>query len=395
MSKIAAISSHRGCRRTLRAATGTAVLSLALAALWAPTSWSADDPAAVAKLVKDLGLRESAIPVRERKGWRPPKKAVVIGSSRDLVASALPGVEVVAVRDASAAKEVAADADILVGLSTETGVCNAQVVDNARELRWIMSMSAGVDACLKLPSVHSRNLIVTNTRGLGSANIAEHVVAMAMTLARGLDMYVLQNQTVVDGKSSDTRPPRPRMQVLAGKTMLVAGLGAIGTEVAKRGHALGMKVVATRASGRHGPEFVSYVGLPDELLTLAKSADVIVNALPLTKETVGIYDAKFFRSVKPNLLFINIARGQSVVTAELVAALNEGRIAGAGLDVTDPDVLPPDHPLRRAPRVILTPHVSGGSDLPPEDRMIVLRENLRRYAAGEKMLSVVDLEREY
>jgi phosphoglycerate dehydrogenase-like enzyme len=333
--------------------------------------------------------------VRERKDWRPPKKAVVIGMSSDVVAAALPGVEVVAVKDASGAVETAANADILVGLSTESGVCNPNVVDNARELRWIMSMSAGVDACLKLPSVRSRNVMITNTRGLGSANIAEHVIAMAMTLARGLDIYVLQNQSLVEGKSSETRPPRPRMQVLGGKTMLVVGLGAIGTEVAERAHALGMKVIATRASGRNGPSFVSYVGLPDEMLTLARSADVIVNATPLTKETVGLYDAKFFRGVKPNLLFINIARGQSVVTSELVAALKEGRIAGAGLDVTDPEVLPPDHPLRSAPRVILTPHVSGGSDLPPEDRMIVLRENLRRYAAGEKMLSVVDLEREY
>jgi phosphoglycerate dehydrogenase-like enzyme len=156
-----------------------------------------------------------------------------------------------------------------------------------------------------------------------------------------------------------------------------------------------MKVVATRASGRHGPEFVSYVGLPEEMLTLAKTADVIVNTAPLTSETTGIFDTKFFGTLKPSAFFINVARGGSVVTADLVKALKEGLIAGAGLDVVDPEPLPPDHPLWRAPNVIISPHVSSGSDLPREQRWVLAREQLRRYVAGEKMLSVVDLKREY
>ena len=99
--------------------------------------------------------------------------------------------------------------------------------------------------------------------------------------------------------------------------------------------------------------------------------------------------------LKPSAYFINVARGGSVVTADLVAALEEGRLAGAGLDVTDPEPLPPDHPLWKAPNVIITPHISSGSDLPREQRWMVARENLRRYIAGERMLSVVDLERGY
>jgi phosphoglycerate dehydrogenase-like enzyme len=158
---------------------------------------------------------------------------------------------------------------------------------------------------------------------------------------------------------------------------------------------LGMKVVATRNSGHEGPEFVNYVGLPDELLKLAKEADVIVNAAPLTTATTGIFNANFFRVVKPTAYFINVARGGSVVTADLVAALNEHRIAGAGLDVVDPEPLPANHPLWRAPNVIITPHISGAADLPREERWLVARENLRRYIAGEKLLSVVDLAKEY
>jgi phosphoglycerate dehydrogenase-like enzyme len=122
---------------------------------------------------------------------------------------------------------------------------------------------------------------------------------------------------------------------------------------------------------------------------------VVVNAAPLTAETRGIYNARFFSAMKPTAYFINVARGGSVVTSDLVAALNSGKIAGAGLDVVDPEPLPPDHPLWHAKNVIITPHISSFSDIPNEALWVLVNENLRRYAAGEKMLSVVDLEREY
>src|SRR4029453_7448237 len=123
---------------------------------------------------------------------------------------------------------------------------------------------------------------------------------LALALARGVDRFV------VDTKQGQWRRENSaRMQVLAGKTMLVVGLGGIGTEGASRGHALGMKVVATRTSGKTGPDYVSYVGSPSELLTLAKDADVIINTAPLTTETTGLFNAKFFGVVKPTAYFIN------------------------------------------------------------------------------------------
>jgi phosphoglycerate dehydrogenase-like enzyme len=140
---------------------------------------------------------------------------------------------------------------------------------------------------------------------------------------------------------------------------------------------------------------VSYVGLPDELLKLAGEADFIVNTTPLTPATSGLFDARFFAAARPGSFFINVGRGGSVVQADLVAALKSGRIAGAGLDVTDPEPLPPDDPLWKLPNVIITPHVSAASDLGMEARLAIARENLRRYVAGEKMLSVVDLDRGY
>jgi phosphoglycerate dehydrogenase-like enzyme len=150
---------------------------------------------------------------------------------------------------------------------------------------------------------------------------------------------------------------------LEGKNLLVIGLGGVGTEVARRAHALGMRVRATRNTGREGPDFVEYVGLANEALPLAEWADVIVNCTPLTPDTRGMFNASFFSAMKPSAYFINVGRGESVVTDDLVSALQARRLAGAALDVTDPEPLPRNHTLWRMPNVIITPHVAVASDL--------------------------------
>lgn len=387
----------RQLRRAMPAPTASFVtLAATLGAFCSPASPAAEPDPRVAGLIRNLGIEEGATRARDRKDWRVPRKMVVLGSipadEREALASAAPGAEVVVVRDVPAMAAAAKDADVVVGLTSFPGVCEPEVVNAARELRWILSMSAGVERCMAVPSVKERDLLVTNMRGVDSATIAEHTIALMLALARGIDTFVLNTHR---GRWSRDDAAATRMQVLTGKTLLVVGLGGIGTEVARRAHGIGMKVVATRGSSRTGPDFVSYVGLPEEMPGLARTADVIVNAAPLTTETTGIFNAQFFRSLKPTALFLNVARGGSVVTEDLVAALEEGQIAGAGLDVVDPEPLPPDHPLWKAPNVIISPHVSSRSDVPSEARWILARENIRRYAAGEKMLSVVDLNREY
>jgi phosphoglycerate dehydrogenase-like enzyme len=356
------------------------------------------DAAEVDNVIQQLGLREAPTPVRERKGWRAPKKIVVLApgglpaAQRTALSAAAPGAEIVDVPDVPSMAKAATNADIIIGLTSPGAICEPEIINNAKSLRWIHSMSAGVELCVAIPSVMSRDLLVTNMRGLDSDVIAEHAIAMALSMAHGLDTFVLNTSR---GQWRPQDAGTTRMQFLTGKTMLVIGLGGIGTEVAKRAHGLGMKVVATRASGSSGPSYVSYVGRPDELLTLAKTADVIVNTAPLTRETTDLFDAKFFAVVKPTAYFINVARGKAVVTDDLVKALNEGRLAGAGLDVVEPEPVPADHPIWRTPNVIITPHISSRSDAPNNDRWLVATENLRRYVAGEKMISVVDLKREY
>ena len=184
------------------------------------------------------------------------------------------------------------------------------------------------------------------------------------------------------------------MTPIAGKRLLVAGLGGIGTEVARLGAALGMSVSGTRNSSRNGPDFVEYVGLSHELNDLAASADVIVNALPATDATLDLFNAEFFAGAKAGAIFINVGRGKTVVTSDLITALESGQISAAGLDVTAPEPLPSDSPLWQRDDVIITPHVSssGGEN---ERHVVLLLENVSRYVAGERLLNVVDPKKGY
>ena len=373
---------------------GLNVLCLALLVLGPASAGLAADgsaPAAsaVAPLIERLGLEESAAPVRERAGWQRPKKVLVWNLAPQLLPAlqaAAPGVELLLAGSAAEAVALAKEADAVLGL------CTPELLAAGPNIRWIQSYSAGVERCVAIPALRERDILLTNMQRVAGPVMAEHVMALMLAYARGLHFYVPERMA---GRWTREMPPPGRMLTLEGKTVLVVGLGGIGVEVAKRAHALGMRVVATRASGREGPPFVSYVGLPDELGKLATEADFVVNTAPLTPATTGMFDAKFFAAVKPGAFFVNVGRGGSVVQAELVAALASGRLGGAGLDVTDPEPLPADSPLWKMQNVILTPHVSAQSDLGDEVRFAIGVENLRRYVAGEKMLSVVDVAKGY
>jgi phosphoglycerate dehydrogenase-like enzyme len=342
-----------------------------------------------ADIIARLGLVESATPVRDRAGWQRPKKVLFWNSDPALLPAlqaVAPGVELVPAKDAAEAAKLAGGVDAVLGF------CTPEVLAAGTKIRWIQVYWAGVERCVSLPALAERNILLTNMQRVAAPVMAEHVLAMMLAFTRGLDFYILERSAA---RWTRELPPPAKLTALEGKTVLVVGLGGIGTEVAKRAYALGMRVVATRASGREGPPFVSYVGLPDELRKLAGEADFIVNTTPLTPATTGVFDAGFFAASKQGAYFVNVGRGRSVVQADLVDALKSGRIAGAGLDVTDPEPLPADHPLWKFPNVIITPHVSADSDADQQVRFAILRENLRRYVAGEKMLSVVDVAKGY
>ena len=350
---------------------------------------SAEEPSAAAssvpQLIEKLGLHVAAQPVRERPGWRPPRIVLVNEELHDqlpLLQQVAPRAKLVDISAATPREIAAADATI--------GVCSEQVLAQAKQLQWIQWPAAGVERCVQQPLMRERHLLLTNLQRTMGPSMAEHVLGMMLMLSRHLDYFLKEQQ-----QAHWVKDDAPHLADLEGKTVLVVGLGGIGTEVARRAHAFGMRVIATRASGRTGPDYVSYVGLPDEMLKLAKDADFVVNCAPLTPQTTGIFNREFFAGMKPGAYFISVGRGRSTVTADLIAALNTGRLAGAGLDVVDPEPLPSDSPLWRLPNLIITPHVSADTPLAEEQRTAVLRENLRRYVAGEPMLSVVDVERGY
>ena len=340
-------------------------------------------------LVKRYGLEESKAPVRERAGWAPPRKVLVWNRTPQLLStlqSAAPGVDLIPAANQAEAVRLAAEADAVIGF------CSEDVLAAGPRIRWVQVFWAGVEDCVSVPALRERAVLLTNMQRVAGPVMAEHVVAMMLAFARGLQFFIPERAA---GRWTDEPPSSVRMVTIEGKNVLVVGLGGIGTEVARRAHALGMRVTATRASGREGPEFVSYVGLPDELHKLAADADFIVNTTPLTPQTTSIFNAKFFAAAKPGAYFFNVGRGGSVVEADLVAALESGRIAGAGLDVTDPEPLPATSALWKMQNVIITPHVSSDSELGLDARVALIRENLRRYVTGERMLSEVDLGKGY
>jgi phosphoglycerate dehydrogenase-like enzyme len=357
---------------------------LATPAIGAATTSTSQSSAA--ELIDKLGLHVAAQPVRERPGWRPPRIVLInkeMGELLPALKQAAPGAKLIEISAATPKEIAAADATI--------GVCSAEVLAQAKQLQWIQWPAAGVDRCVQQPLLHEHHVLLTNLQRTMGASMAEHVVGMMLALSRHFGFFMQQQQEAHWAREDAT----PQLTDIDGKTVLVVGLGGIGTEVARRAHALGMRVTATRASGRNGPDYVSYVGLPDELVKLAAEADFVVNCVPLTPQTTGIFNREFFETLKPGAYFISVGRGRSTVTADLIAALKSGRLAGAGLDVTDPEPLPADSPLWRLPNVIITPHVSADTSVSQEQRNMVLVENLRRYAAGEPMLSVVDIERGY
>lgn len=338
---------------------------------------------AVDDLIEQTGIEAGATAMRDMPGWRKPKKIVIYGGwfiDPDLQTVA-PGLKIVRAQSAEEAIAEAADADAIIGS------CRNDLVDAAARASWVHISSAGAERCMQTDRIIREEVVLTNAQKMSSPVIAEHAVAMTLALARSLPQYIRKMDA---GEWQDWNGDIANsMQSIQGKTLLVAGLGGIGTEVARRAAALGMTVIGTRRSSRAGPDFVEYVGLSHELLDLAARADVVVNALPLTDETTGLFDAEFFAAVKPGAYFISIGRGKTTATDELLAALASGKLAGAGLDVTDPEPLPADHPLWKMQNVIITPHsASKGAD--QHRHYTLLRENLRRFVAGAPLLNVVD-----
>jgi len=249
-------------------------------------------------------------------------------------------------------------------------------------------MTAGVEHIIGQPVISERNITVTNSKIVMGPQIADHAMALLLSITRNVRFYVDE----MDKAGWDRSGGLPLLE-LRGKSMLIIGLGGIGTQVAERAKAFGMRIVAVDLKDTPMMSAVEYVGKPDELDSLLPHADVVVSCAPSTASSQRMLGAKQFDVMKNGAYVINVSRGAIVDTNALTVALQSGKLAGAGLDVTDPEPLPLDNPLWKMPNVVITPHIAGYSDGREPRTLEVAQENIKRFVSGKPLKNVVDVAR--
>lgn len=257
----------------------------------------------------------------------------------------------------------------------------AEAWDVASDLRWIQTASAGVDAVL-FPELIEAEVVLTNARGVFDQSIAEWVIGAMLAFVTGL------HRSIVDQQHHRWSHERTTER-LAGSHLVVVGPGPIGRGAGSRALALGMEVTMVGRSSRPDDTFGVIVE-SDRLLDVIGEADFVLDALPLTEATKGMFDAAVFEAMKPSARVLNVGRGATVDEVALVDALRAGVIAGAALDVFATEPLPPDSLLWSLPTVIVSPHISG--DVEGWERAVVelFARNARRWIAGEPMVNLID-----
>ena len=277
-----------------------------------------------------------------------------------------------------------ADGLICWGLAGET-------LDAAPRLRWLHAAGAGVEG-YDLRAIAARGIVMTNSSGVSAPNIAEHVVGMMTALARRIPRLVRAQAERV-WRDTETHAEVAELQ---GQTALIVGTGEIGQEVARRLAAFGMQVHGfRRRADLPAPGGFDRIFAGGALHEGLGSADHVIVTLPHTPDSRGLFDAAAIAAMKRGAIIYNVGRGAVIDTAALVAALQEGHLGGAGLDVTDPEPLPAESPLWEMDTVLLTAHTSGATPRYWERQGALIAENIRRIQRGEQPRNVVDLESGY
>lgn len=269
---------------------------------------------------------------------------------------------------------------------------NAEILQGAKNLKWVQVMHAGVENMPEEMIAHP--LVLTNMQKVLAPVIAETAIALLLSLTRGLAQFAFPN--FQQKKWAYNPPDDVVLDDLYNKTIGIVGMGGIGSETARRLHyGFNMTVLGTDAKPIHKPEFVKELHDPGWFMQMVPQVDVLMSAAPLTKETRGMFDEKVFGAMKSSAYFINVSRGGLVKQAALVEALKSKKIRGAGLDVADPEPLPSNDPLWTCNNVALTAHNSTNAPIRAKRVSALLIENIRRYASGLPLMNVVDKEKGY
>ena len=314
--------------------------------------------------------------------WQIPPEGVATLRAR------FPHIEFVYATTDAARAQALADCD-----AAYTWILNASELSQAARLTWVHTSAVAVET-LCLPELFARGVAVSNTRGVQAVPIAEHVFAVVLALAKQLPFALDQQRSATWAQHAFTGSRLPWL--LSGRTLGLIGVGTIGSAIAVRARAFGMRVVAMRRrTDQHVADGVDEVFGPDQLGSLLAQSHVVVVAAPLTPQTAGLLGADQFRQLPPGAIVVNVGRAKIVDTDALVAALRSGHLGGASLDVFPQEPLPPDHPLWTCPNVILTPHTSGFRQGHWEEVVELFAENLQRFERGEALRFRVEPELGY
>src|SRR6201982_1306536 len=284
------------------------------------------------------------------------------------------------------AKVYADPGDALADIETADaayGTVPPELFGRAKKLRWICASRAGLGGAYFYDALVKSDVVVTGMHGSYNEHLSTHAVAFLLAFARRFDHYLPQKRW----------QRGPEMIDLPEKTVLIVGVGGAGGEDSKLCAARGMHVLGIDPRVTERPAGMADLATSDRLEERLSEADFVILTTPETPDTVGMFNTTLFARMKPGAYFINIARGRCVVTADLVEALRSGHLAGAGLDVADPEPLPPHHPLWSMPNVLNTPHVAIYGTPYREKWEAMLIENCRRFAAGQPLLNLVDKEK--
>lgn len=261
------------------------------------------------------------------------------------------------------------------------------LTDDKHTLKWVQGKAAGVDF-LDLEKLERNKILLTNGSGIHSIPIAESVFGMLLSYARGI-------QTAVKNQQTKTWEKVDKLMELHEKTIMIVGTGKIGVEIGRLAKAFNMKTIGVNRSGRD----VDYMDLlikQPELKEQVKQADIVVNILPHTDQTHYFFNEDIFSQMKEGTLFINVGRGPTVKTDDLIKALDNGKLAFAGLDVFETEPLPENSELWGREDVLITPHITGIAEHFKKRLFAIFEENLKAYLAGEDLpRNLIDYDQQY
>lgn len=259
----------------------------------------------------------------------------------------------------------------------------------AKQLRWVQTLSAGVDAMM-YPEFIDSDTMLASEKGLVGDQLADHAFGLLLGLTRGIAAHARRRSWVQDRAGF-----RTSLWELSGRTMGIVGLGGTGLAIARRAEGFGMRVIAVDPEDVEQPPYVAELWKTDRFRDLLAASDVVALGCPLTSATRNLFNIEAFQTMRRHAFLINVTRGEIVEEEALVQALREGLIAGAGLDVTPREPLPPDSPLWGMPNVIIGSHTAGASPFRSDRVVDRFCRNLRHWRAGEPLEGLIDKKKGY